>query len=126
MRNITTVTELKNAIQLMEAERIAGRLAVKEQFHLIYKHFNPANLIKGTLKDISSSSSLVDDIIVPAVGITAGYLSKKIVVGSSDNKYRQLIGSIVQSEVANVIIQHPDALKSFGQFIFNVLSAKKK
>jgi hypothetical protein len=60
------------------------------------------------------------------MGLTTGYLSKKLVVGFSGNIIRKLLGSILQLGVTNVVAQHPDSLKSLGQFIFQRIFHKKE
>jgi len=125
MQNITSTAELKNAIQLLEVERGINEQLLKEQFHITYESLRPVNLLKGTLKDIASSPYLIDNILGAAMGLASGYLSKKIFIGASGNKFRKFLGSILQFGVTNVVAQHPDAIKSFGQFIFQHILCKK-
>ena len=126
MQNITSTAELKNAIQLLEAEQAVKGQLLKEQFYLTYESLKPVNLLKSTLKDIASSPYLIDNILGTAMGLATGYLSKKIVVGASGNIFRKLFGSVLQFGVTNVVAQHPDAIKSFGQFIFQHIFRKKE
>jgi hypothetical protein len=126
MQKITSSTELKKAIQLLEEEQaIQGRL-LKEQVFITYESLKPINLIKNTLKDLSSSPYLIENIVGSAMGIATGYVSKKIVVGTSANIFRKLIGSIFQLGVTNLIAQHPDAIKLFGQYIVQHIFRKKE
>lgn len=118
MQNITSAADLKNAIQTIEAECAVSGQLLKEQFHDTYESFKPVNLFKSAFKDATTSPSVIDNLLVTGVSLAAGYLSKKIITGSSDNKFRKLMGSVLQSEVINLIVQHPEAIKSFGQFIF--------
>ncbi|MFA6924798.1 MAG: hypothetical protein WC223_11170 [Bacteroidales bacterium] len=126
MQNITTTTELKNAIQLLEVEQAANEKLLKEQFHLTYESLKPVNILKSTLKDIASSPYLVDNILGTSIGLTSGYIAKKIVVGTSKNIFKKLIGSVLQFGVTNVVVQHPDTIKSFGHFIFQNIFRKKE
>ena len=126
MQKITSTTGLKNAIQLLEAEKAVNEMRLKDQFHVTYESFKPVNLFKSTLKDTVSSSFLIDNILVPAVGLATGFISKKIVVGSSGNVFRKLFGVIFQLGITKVVSQHPDAIKSFGQFVFQHIFRKKE
>jgi len=126
MQNITTSTELKNAIQLLEAEQVFNGQLLKEQFYLTYESFKPVNLLKNTLKDMASSPNLINNILGAAIGLGTGFLSKKIVVGGSGNIFRKLLGSIIQLGVTNAVTQHPDAIISLGQFIFQQIFHKKE
>jgi hypothetical protein len=126
MQNITPTDELKNAIQLLEVEQAAKWQLLKDQFHLSYESLKPVNLLRSTVNDIASSPYLIDNIIGNAVGLATGYLSRKIVVGASGNIFRKLIGFVLQFGVANFVAQHPDAIKSIGQFILQHIFRKKE
>jgi hypothetical protein len=126
MQNITSSAGLKNAIQLLEVEQAVNGQLLKEQFHLAYESLKPVNLLKGTLKDIAFSPYLIDYILGTAMGLATGYLSKKIAVSASGNMLRKLFGSILQFGVTNVVAQHPDAIKSLGQFIVQHIFRKKE
>jgi hypothetical protein len=126
MQNISSIEELRNAIQLLEVEQdVKGRL-LKEQFYVVYESLKPINLLKSTLKDLSSSPYLIENILGSAVGLATGYASKKIVVGASAGILRKLLGSILQFGVTNLVAQHPDAIKSISQYIIQHVFTKKK
>ena len=122
MQNITHTAGLKNAIQLLEIEQAIKKQLLNEQFHITYESLKPINILKSTLKDVISS----ENILGTTVGLASGYLSKKIVVGASGNIFRKLIGSVLQFGVSSVIANHPDAIKSFGNFILQYIPRKKK
>ncbi len=126
MENITSAAELKNAIQLLEVEQAMNGQLLKEQFLLTYESLKPINILKSTLKDVTSSPYLIDNILGSAMGLASGYLTKKIVIGASANIFRKLFGAIVQFGITNVVAQHPDAVKSFGQFIIQHILHKKE
>jgi hypothetical protein len=126
MQNITSTAGLKDAIQLLEVEQTSNGQLLKEQFHITYESFKPVNLLKNTLEDIGSSPSLVDNITGNALGLASGYLIKKIVVGSSGNMFRKLLGIVLQVGVSNVVTQHPDVMKLFGRFLFQRILHKKE
>jgi hypothetical protein len=78
MQKITSTAALKEAIQLLEAEKAASRKLLKVQFVSTYESFKPASLLRNTLQDISSSPNLVENILGTALGLGAGYLSRSI------------------------------------------------
>lgn len=126
MQNITSTVGLKNAIQLLEVERAIKGQLLKEQLSIAYDSFKPVNLIKGALKDITASPFLIDNILGTAMGLATGSLSKKIIVGSSGNMFRKLIGSLLQFAVTTIVAKNPDAIKSIGQFIFQHFLHKRE
>ena len=126
MQNITSVAELKNAIQILEVEQNLKGKILKEQFYLVYENFKPVNLLTGTLKDIVKSPYLIDNILGTAMGLATGYLSKKIFIGASGNKIKKIIGSILQFGITNVITQNSDSIKTFGRSLFQHFLRKKE
>ena len=126
MQNITSVAELKNAIQILEFEQNLKGKILKEQFYLVYENFKPVNLLTGTLKDIVKSPYLIDNILGTAMGLATGYLSKKIFIGASGNKIKKIIGSILQFGITNVITQNSDSIKTFGRSLFQHFLRKKE
>jgi hypothetical protein len=126
MQNITSTVALKNAIQLLEADQAVKGQILKEQFHVIYESLRPANLLKYTLQDISSSPFLIDNILSTGMGIASGFLTNKIFVGRSGNIIRNLLGTILQFGVTNVVAQHPAAVKSIGEVIMQFLIRRKR
>jgi hypothetical protein len=126
MQEISSFTGLQNAIQLLEAEQAEKRQLLKEQLYITYESLKPLNLIKGALNDISSSPNLLHNILGTVIGLGTGYVSKKIVVAGSANLFRKLLGSVLQFGVTNVVAQHPEAIKSIGQFILQHFFNKKE
>jgi len=125
MQNITSTAGLKHALQLLEVEKALNEQLLKEQFRLARKSLKPVNLLKN-MNGKSVTPDMIDDILVPAIGLSTDYLIKKIVVGKSDNNGRKLLGSVLQYSIANYIAQHPDKIKSVSNYIFqHVFSAKK-
>ena len=126
MQNITSAAELKDAIQLLEAEQsIKGQL-LREQLFLTYESLKPANLLRNALKEISSTPYLIDNISGTAMGMLGVFLSKKIFVGTSGNLMRKLFGSVLQIGVTNLVAQNSETIKSVGQALIQHFFQKKK
>jgi len=117
---------LKNEIQLLEVEKAFQEQLLKEQFYATYENLKPVNLLRSTLSDVASSSFLIDHILSTAVGLATGYLSKKVVVGASGNIFRKLLGFMMQVGVTNTVAQHPDSIRSIGQYIYHHFLNKNK
>ena len=121
MENITSTTDLKNAILLLETDLHVKGLELQEQF----SNINPLNLISETLKGDDSSPGILENIVVGGVSLATGYLTRKIFVGSSGNVFRKLIGTALQFGATSVVTQNSNILKAFGKFILNKHSASK-
>ena len=126
MLNITSAVELKDAIQLLEAEQSIKGQILREQLFLTYESLKPVNLLRNALKEISSTPYLIDNISGTAMGLLGGFLSKKIFVGASGNLIRKLVGSVLQFGVTNLVAQNSEIIKSVGQALIRHFFQKKK
>lgn len=71
--------ELQDAILLLEAEQALRLQLMKDDFHQVYESLKPANLIHNTLKEVSASPYLINNLLSATVGLAAGYVSKKAI-----------------------------------------------
>jgi len=126
MQKITSCKELRNAIQLQEEEQAIKGQLLEKQVYITYESLKPVNLLKSTLKDLSSSPYLIENIVGSAVGIATGYVSKRIVVGASANIFKKLVGTILQFGVTNLVAKNSDTIKSVSQYIFQLIFSKKE
>ncbi|MBK8882977.1 MAG: hypothetical protein IPN67_11495 [Bacteroidales bacterium] len=126
MQNITSSADLKNAIQILEVERGIQAAVLKDQVFQAFESVKPVNLIKNALHDISSSPYLIDNILGTALGIASGFLTNTIFVGASGNMVRKLLGSVLQFGVSNVVADHPDTIKTYGQMIMKYFLRKRE
>ena len=124
MQDITSIAELKNAIQLLKAEQATKEQLLKEQFCITYESLKPVNILKNTLNKVASSPYLIDNILGTAIGLTSGYLTKKLVVNTSGNIFRKLVGSVLQFGVTNLVAKNTETIKSFGKYIFKLFISK--
>lgn len=126
MEPITSINELKTAIQILEFEHTIKEQQLKEQLHLIHESLKPVNMIKSTLQEVSSSPYLIDNILGATMGLASGYISRKLIVGGSHNIFRKLLGSVLQFGITNVVAQHTDPIKTAGQYIYQHFLRKKE
>jgi hypothetical protein len=125
MEKLTSVVRLRNAIAELEEDQMAKKELFKEQLFFTYDSLRPANMLRNVLKDITTSPGLLDNVLGATVGMATGYLSKKLIIGGSAGIFRKLIGSLLQYGITNLVAQHPDAVKSFGQSILQHLVPDK-
>lgn len=126
MQNITSISELKNAIQLLEIEQVDRGKLLKEQFNTTLESFKPANIIANTLKNIATSPYLIENILGAAVGLVSGFYSNKLIFNARGNKLKKLIGVVLQFGVTNLVAKHQGTIRSVGQVLFKHLARKKR
>ncbi len=125
MHNITSTAELKNAIEILEAEQSSNRQLIEEQLSLASESLKPINLLRNTLDDLTSASSQINSILTSATALISAEISNKIVKGSSDNKYRKLAGAIVQMIVTNLVVQNSETIRAYGHYFIQKIFGKK-
>jgi hypothetical protein len=111
MVKISSITELRESILQLEIKQIEEQRLLKEQFLITYERMKPVNMIKNSIKDLITSSDLKDNLFSTALGLAAGYLSKKAAVGSTHNPIKQILGAFLQLGVTNVVTKNSGDIK---------------
>ena len=126
MKAINNIAELNKAMQDLEDEQTEKGQILRNQFYLTYDSLKPANILRSTLRDLVKSPTLSKDLAGSAFAMAAGHVSRKIIVGSSDNPFRKLFGTFVQYSIINLVAGNQDDIKSFGQGILQDLFQGKQ
>lgn len=112
MKKVNETDTLNETIALLQNRQKQELRILKEQFELTYDSLKPLNIIKGAFKEMSTASDLKGNIINNIIGMSTGYITKKLVLGSSHNPVRQILGTILQFVITNVVTKHTDPVKS--------------
>ena len=89
MQKITSISELKESIRLLEIKQANEGVLLKEQFKETYESLKLVNLIKNALKELTSMPDLKGELLKTTASLAAGYLAKKAVVGQTHNPLKQ-------------------------------------
>lgn len=112
MEKIKTIEELNEAIQLLEIKHKLAEKLLKEQLKSTVENLKPVNLIKTTLRNLTTSPSLKDNLLDTTISLLAGFLSKKIIVGNTHNPIKQILGTVLQMGVTNAVSRNTSDIKS--------------
>jgi hypothetical protein len=123
--NITTLEDLKRAISVLKFEKSVREEQLKAQFDHVLESIKPFNILKQSIKEVTTSPYLIENVVGAALGIASGYVSKKIVVMGSASIFRKFFGTMMQFGVANLVAKKSHALKLIGQVIFNKFLTRK-
>lgn len=126
MENISSTAELQDAIKLLEAEQAFKLILMETHFRKAYESIKPINLIGNILNEVTTSPFLTNNVIDTAIGLTAGYISRKAVVKETDGILRKLFGVVLQFGVTNLVAQNPERIKSSGKLLIQHFSVKRK
>lgn len=103
MKGIKTGEELKAKIAELEKQKDIDEAAIKYEFKETYETYKPANILKNTLSEVSASPTFKHNLLNVALGLGAGYLSKKLVVGRSAGLLKRVIGTALQFGVTSLV-----------------------
>jgi hypothetical protein len=121
MQKISSVAELKYAIQQLEVEQSEKERVLRAQVYITYESFRPVNVIRRMFRDIFSSKGLGEDLTGTTFGMATGYLIKKLFIGSSGNIFKKLLGSVLQYGLSNFVSRNSEVIKSVGHMIISNL-----
>jgi hypothetical protein len=126
MLKITAAAELKKTIQQLEDQQAQDWLLLKEQFLTTYESLKPLNVLKNSLREASESVDLKDNLLSRTLGVTAGHLSRALLVGSSLNPITGFFGSLLQVGVSRAVTKNPQAIRMLGANILNFFNRRKE
>lgn len=107
MYKIQNKEELMAAILLLEKKQSDEWSKLKVERLAASENLKPLSILKNTLKDVELLPALKNRLISGAVGLAAGYLSKNLLIGSTHNPIKKLLGAILETEVSSSIINEP-------------------
>ena len=126
MNKITTIAELKESIQELEIKQASDKALMVEEFKMTYENLKPINLIKNKITDIVTDPDLKKTMLDTTLSLAAGYLSKKMIVGSTHNPLKQLLGNLLQVGVTSYVSKNSEDIKSVVMSLVGNLMDKNK
>lgn len=125
-QGIDASANLNITIDTLEKEQKLQGEQLKTDFADAYDSLKPANILKNTIKELTTSSELRTNIITASFSMVAGYLTSRILKGSNFKAFRRIMALLIDYGVSN-ILRHPDAIKAiFGNFIQGLFRKKEK
>lgn len=127
MSKNTTLTDLENTIQKLENKKTEEWLILKEEVYNTYNSLKPVSLIKSTLHGLAVDPDFKGDVLNASMSLAAGFVSKRIAIGSTTNPFKQLLGTLLQMGVTRIVAKNADEIKTSTRQIFgNVFNASDK
>jgi hypothetical protein len=102
----TTVSSMNDlATRIRELEQVEARqiAELKQSAAGIAESLNPVKLLKTAFKDAAHSPDLRRNVINTAIGLGAGFISRKILVGRSTNLFKKVAGSAMQLLITTIV-----------------------
>ncbi len=113
-----TIDSLREEIRELEIKQEAEGKVLKAQLKVTYEYLKPSNILRSVVKDIVSSETLKNDFINTAASYTSGLLTKKLIVGKSQNPFLKIIGLGIQFGITALVNKNYNSIKEvFTQYI---------
>ena|ERR1700741_3729969 len=125
MQKITNSSGLTDAIIQLEHQQSLELRLLKVQFRTTYEGLKPINIIKNTIKDALSTPDLKTKVVNAAIGVTTGFIAKKLVVGGSDNPFKKILGTLVEIIVAAKVTKNAEGIKSAAGTVLEKIVPKQ-
>jgi len=106
---IANTSDLSTAIKRLERRRNFLGEDLKDHFHIVLEELKPTNILKNTLHEVQESTTLKHNLLKVAVGLGAGYFSRKMVVGKSAGIVKKALGTALQYGITNFIAKKDDS-----------------
>ena len=123
---INNAIDLEAAIKRLEHKRDLQKDMVIDQFKEATDSLKPINLLKSSLSKVVHAPGLVEKIIDATIGLGAGVLSKKLLIGKSTGIAKRLLGTALEFGVAGLISKNSANIKSSGLGFFSKIFSKKR
>lgn len=106
---IANTSDLSTAIKRLERRRNFLGEDLKDHFHIVLEELKPTNILKNTLHEVQESTTLKHNLLKVAIGLGAGYFSRKMVVGKSAGIVKKALGTALQYGITNFIAKKDES-----------------
>ncbi len=100
---IANAIDLTTAIKRLERRRMIMEEDLKDEFHIMLESLKPANILRNTIHEVQASTELKHNILKVALGLGAGYFSRKLVIGKSAGIVKKVLGTALQYGITNFV-----------------------
>lgn len=118
MKHLYTSVDLRMEIMELEAERSRQEQDLREITTAAIHSLNPVNLIKNTFNSTVKSPGFSKALLKGAVGLAAGFLSKKMLVRGSSSVMKKALGTAVELGVVKAVASNAEKIKRTGFKLF--------
>ncbi len=124
MKKNTPLEDLKATILLLENQQKEEIQLLKKELSNVHENLKPINFLRNTLHEILHAPDVKDDLLNALFALVAGYFSKKISVGDTENPLKAFLGSLLQFGVTGVVAEHIERIKSFAKYAYSLIFKK--
>ncbi len=103
LERIASTDDLYKAIKRLELRKDLLEQDLKDEFHIVLETLKPSNILKNTIHEVQASTELKNNLLKVALGLGAGYFSRKLVIGKSAGIVKKALGTALQYGITNFV-----------------------
>ena len=126
MKTVSASEKLSASILVLAKQQEVEQDALKTQFYLIYESLRPINLIRSTIDEAVQSAEFKHSLVNNLMSVLVGFITKKAVVGNTNNPLKALFGTVIQFAVSGLVSSNVEHIKSFFSSLFSSESNEKE
>lgn len=123
MKESTFITELLATILAKEQLREQARLDLVSYVKLSLDNINPVQLLKSAVTGHYKNHTITGDLLGLAMSLSAGYLSKKLMLGSSHSTIRKVLSNALMLGVTGLSSVNMDHIREKGNSYFQKMKS---
>ena len=108
LEKIANTADLDLAIKRLERKKALMEEDLKDHVHVILESLRPTNILKHTIHEVQESTEIKHNLFKVALGLGAGYFSRKLVIGKSAGLVKKALGTALQYGITNFIEKKND------------------
>ena len=108
LEKIANTADLEVAIKRLERRKLLLEEDLKDQVHVIFESLKPTNILRHTIHEVQESTELKHNLLKVALGLGAGYFSRKLVIGKSAGLVKKALGTALQYGITNFVAKKND------------------
>jgi hypothetical protein len=103
MKTLKQTDILDAKIAALKLRRDSEFMELKQQYFVVHHSFTITNIVQQGVTEFYNTATNKDNLFSTVTSILGGYLSKKIVVGDSNNPFKQVLGYGIQFAVTKLL-----------------------
>jgi len=103
MRKFIQTELLEQKIAALRIQSQQELWELKEQIAVVKDSLKPSNIIHEGINEFYQTVTNKENLFSTVMSLVGGYVSKKVVVGSSNNPIKKVIGTVLQFVVTNYL-----------------------
>jgi hypothetical protein len=103
LETIANASDLDTAIKRLERKKAIMEDDIKDRVHTILETLKPTNILRHTIHEVQESTELKHNLLKVALGLGAGYFSRKLIIGKSAGLVKKALGTALQYGITNFV-----------------------